>query len=396
MQKDPHARKQAPQRVRRRMLLLFGGAALLAVLAGLASGGGTFGSAAAAENPLPQTIAMPTNPRQATATVFFVRGRRFVPRTRIVEPGEPGKATAIRALLAGPTSAERRSAVATTIPRGTGLRSLSIENRDATIDLRHVPTRTTASELSARPARAAQIVYTLTAFPDVERVLITMNGRPWASFAGSRLTIEDPFGRSDLTKPIKLPYKARLVPKGPPPADPRGVQERLVTLRYLPAQGVTGTWDDRTFHAVTAFQAWQRLSRDGIVGAQTLAALETASPPKPAKSLSGRRVEVYRTKGVTLLLDRGRLVRALHSSTGARGYETPSGSYTVFRKERNSWSVPYKQWLPHASYFNGGIAFHGYPSVPAWPASHGCVRLPSAEAPSAYAFMRIGTGVSVY
>ena len=43
-----------------------------------------------------------------------------------------------------------------------------------------------------------------------------------------------------------------------------------------------------------------------------------------------------------------------------------------------------------------GWAFHGYPSVPAWPASHGCVRLPSAEAPFAYDFMSIGTRVSVY
>ncbi len=27
-------------------------------------------------------------------------------------------------------------------------------------------------------------------------------------------------------------------------------------------------------------------------------------------------------------------------------------------------------------YFTGGIAIHGYPSVPTRPASHGCVRIP--------------------
>jgi lipoprotein-anchoring transpeptidase ErfK/SrfK len=58
--------------------------------------------------------------------------------------------------------------------------------------------------------------------------------------------------------------------------------------------------------------------------------------------------------------------------------------------------VPYQVWLPYASYFNGGIAFHGYPEVPAHPASHGCVRLPISEAPFAYAFMTIGTRVTVY
>lgn len=271
---------------------------------------------------------------------------------------------------------------------------MSVENGTATVALAQPRTKPTPVEVSLRPARAAQVVYTLTAFPDIERVLIRIGGREAATFAASKLTIKD--ARGGLTRAIRLPAKATLVPKGPAPADPRGVQERLVTLRYLPARAVTGRWDDRTFHAVTAFQAWQRLSRDGIVGAQTLAALETARPPEPAGTRRGRHVEIYRTRGVTLLLDHGRVVRALHSSSGAGGYDTPAGSYAIFRKERNSWSVPYKQWLPHASYFHRGIAFHGHSSVPAWPASHGCVRLPAAEAPFAYDFMSIGTGVSVF
>jgi hypothetical protein len=375
---------------------LVGGAALVAVLAGLASAGPNLSSAAAAEPPEAQTIVPETKALQQSAKVFFVRGPRLAPCTRVVEPGESGQAMAIRALLTGPTAAERRLGIDSTIPRGTRLESLSVTNGLATVALTLVPNKTTPAEVVARPARAAQIVYTLIAFPKVEKVLIKLNGRPWAGFAGSNLAIKDPRGRADLTKPIRLPTKATFLPKGPVAADPRGVQKRLVAFRYLPAKAVTGKWDDRTFHAVTAFQAWQRLTRDGIVGPQTLAALETAGQPRPAASHNGRHVEIYRSRGVTLLVDRGRLVRALHSSSGTKGYETPAGSYAIFRKERNSWSVPYKQWLPHASYFNRGIAFHGYPSVPAWPASHGCVRLPSAEAPSAYDFMSIGTRVSVY
>jgi lipoprotein-anchoring transpeptidase ErfK/SrfK len=53
-------------------------------------------------------------------------------------------------------------------------------------------------------------------------------------------------------------------------------------------------------------------------------------------------------------------------------------------------------WLPYASYFNGGIAFHGYDEVPAWPVSHGCVRLSAPEAPFVYEFAAIGTPVLVY
>lgn len=377
------------------MLLIVGGAALAAILAGLASGIATSSSAGAAGTLERPTIVSKALPQMSTK-VFFVRGQRFVPRKRVVESGEPGEVMAIRALLAGPTTAERSSGINTTIPRGTSLVSLSVRHGLATIALRSTANRTTSSEVSARPARAAQIVYTLVASTKAEKLLIKMNGRPWATFGGSKLTFKDARGRSDLTKSIRLPSNPSLVPKGPAPAAARGVQKRLVNLRYLPAKAVTGKWDGRTFHAVTAFQAWQGLSRDGIVGPQTLAALETAAQPKPARSASGRHVEVYRTKGVTLLLDRGRVIRAIHSSSGAKGYETPTGSYPIFRKERRSWSVPYKEWLPHASYFNRGIAFHGYPSVPAWPASHGCVRLPAVEAPFAYDFMQIGTSVSVY
>jgi lipoprotein-anchoring transpeptidase ErfK/SrfK len=105
---------------------------------------------------------------------------------------------------------------------------------------------------------------------------------------------------------------------------------------------------------------------------------------------------VFRARGVTLLVDRGRLVLAIHSSSGKPDFTTPAGSFRVFRRELRSWSVPYRVWLPYAAYFNGGIAFHSYPDVPAYSASHGCVRIPAADAPEMFAFAQIGTTVTVY
>ena len=78
-----------------------------------------------------------------------------------------------------------------------------------------------------------------------------------------------------------------------------------------------------------------------------------------------------------------------------RELRTPAGSYSVFRKEVRSWSVPFKVWLPWASYFVGGIAFHEYPDVPVAPASHGCVRTPRYDARWLYEFTPIGTPVRV-
>jgi hypothetical protein len=328
--------------------------------------------------------------------VFFVKGEQFAARARVVPRGRAAATVAMQALLAGPTAAERAAGIDTTLPARTKLASLSVRAGTAMVNLNRARTVSTAFDVSLRPARASQIVYTLTSIPTVKQVLIRVNGLDRATFIGSKLALKGPLDKHDLSRSITLPSQPRQVPKGHAPADPRGVQKRLVSLGYLPADAVTGAWNARTSHAVVAFQAWQRIARDGLVGPQTLAALENAARPKPMSKLGGRRVEVYREKGVTLLVENGAVVRALHSSSGKRTYETPAGSFSIFRKELNSWSVPYQVWLPYASYFNGGIAFHAYPEVPAHPASHGCIRLPVPEAPIAYKFMSIGTRVSVY
>ena len=348
----------------------------------------------------PPTAAQAVAPTPAPAPlvkVFFVKGEQFAARTRAVPPGRAAATVAMEALLAGPTAKERASGMDTTLPVRTRLASLSVRAGTATVNLSRAQTVSTAFDVSLRPARAAQIVYTLTSIPAVKRVVIKLNGLDRAKFVGSKLALKGSLDKHDLSRPITLPARPNQVPKGHAPADPRGVQKRLVSLGYLPAHAISGVWNARTSHAVLAFQAWQQLlSRDGIVGPQTLAALENAARPRPMNKLGGRRVEVYREKGVTLLVANGKVVRALHSSSGKRAYETPAGTYTIFRKERNSWSVPYQVWLPYASYFNGGIAFHAYPQVPAHPASHGCVRLPVAEAPFAYTFMALGTRVVVF
>ena len=48
-------------------------------------------------------------------------------------------------------------------------------------------------------------------------------------------------------------------------------------------------------------------------------------------------------------------------------------------------------WYP--MYFLRGFAIHGYPSVPAYPASHGCVRIPMWLAPTLYSSHGYGTTV---
>ena len=86
----------------------------------------------------------------------------------------------------------------------------------------------------------------------------------------------------------------------------------------------------------------------------------------------------------------GEVARVVHVSTGATG-NTPLGTWRVYRKV-GGWD--WVLWYP--MYFKGGFAIHGYPSVPAYPASHGCVRIPMWIAPSLFGTHDYGTTVVVH
>jgi lipoprotein-anchoring transpeptidase ErfK/SrfK len=78
-----------------------------------------------------------------------------------------------------------------------------------------------------------------------------------------------------------------------------------------------------------------------------------------------------------------RLAHTWKVSTGARGYKTPLGSYSIKRMHTMWRSRKYGMApMPHALFFTQGWAVHGTTSVGALgrPASHGCVRLHPANA----------------
>lgn len=175
----------------------------------------------------------------------------------------------------------------------------------------------------------------------------------------------------------------------------RTLQRQLQRLGYLSPRMVNGVFGDATWHAVVAFQGWYRMARDGIAGPAVRLKLRTAKRPRSTRA-SGARVEVDLTRQVLLLIGgNGRTERIVHISSGRTG-NTPTGRYSVIRKERMSWSIPFESWMPWASYFVGGFAIHEYGSVPAYPASAGCVRVPAGEAQMIYEFADMGMPVILY
>ena len=58
---------------------------------------------------------------------------------------------------------------------------------------------------------------------------------------------------------------------------------------------------------------------------------------------------------------------------------TPKGEWTVLGYQRRFIAYPEAEWVTQFQSLERGIAFHYYPVVPQYPASHGCVRIADYE-----------------
>jgi hypothetical protein len=308
--------------------------------------------------------------------VWFQKDGVLASVDRPVQGVEP----AIRALLAGPTVAERAAGFRSLLPKGVVVRDVSVAKQVVTIDLAALAVGT--RDRAMLRTRVRQLVLTAGGVSGVRGVQVLIEGgRPLGVVPGL-----------DLSRPVTV---AAVAKEPVQQITTERLQEQLVDLGFLSPNGVTGELDDHTSVATIAFQKWSGLQRDGVLGPDTISRLLVAARPEPLHPTAGRKVEVLLDRQVALLEQDGKVVRTVHISTGAPGTRTPAGSFRVYRKERMSWSIPFETWMPWASYFTGGIAFHQYPSVPVYPASHGCVRVNRYDAPLVYEFAAYGTPVEV-
>jgi lipoprotein-anchoring transpeptidase ErfK/SrfK len=307
--------------------------------------------------------------------IWFVRKGEPVAVPRTVN----GIAGALHALLAGPTRLERSRGISTAVPAKTPLLSLGVHKRVVTVDLGGKFAM--GVDQNSLRDRVGQLIRTLRSAPGVQAVKVRVEGGvPVGLFPGY-----------DLGRAVSEP----VVPDVQREPTVRETQQLLVDLGFMAPSGLTGEIDAQTSTAVLGFEKWSGLTRDGILSAATTAAISRATRPEPALRAPGRRIEVQLGRQVALLIENGRVERVVHISSGAYG-KTPEGSFHVFRKERYSWSVPFKVWLPWASYFTGGVAFHEFGSVPTYAASHGCVRVNHYDAQILFDFAQQGTQVDVF
>ncbi|MGF0536406.1 L,D-transpeptidase family protein [Agrobacterium sp. ES01] len=95
--------------------------------------------------------------------------------------------------------------------------------------------------------------------------------------------------------------------------------------------------------------------------------------------------------------DGGQIVATSKVSTGKSGHTTPSGVFSILEKrkyhESNLYSNAPMPWMQRITW--SGVALHESNSVPSYPASHGCVRLPGAFARSLFQMTERGAHVII-
>ena len=134
-----------------------------------------------------------------------------------------------------------------------------------------------------------------------------------------------------------------------------------------------------------------------------------------AQAPNGPLAEVDKARQLLFLVEDGITKHVINASTGddrpylepdmntpgelIRGTAiTPVGKYKMNRERPDGWWVGDLGQIYRPKYFIGGVAIHGSQTVPAYPASHGCVRVTTAAMDMIWdsGMLPLGADVVVY
>jgi hypothetical protein len=169
------------------------------------------------------------------------------------------------------------------------------------------------------------------------------------------------------------------------------VEKRLAELHYR-VYARDSKFDYHDGDTVLAFHKVQGMSLTSSVDAATWRALAAPKVPEIRGQKKGKHFEVDLTKQVLYYVVDGELEAIMHISSGKPSTPTYPGAFRVWTKQAGTNS----EGMYYSSFFDRNRALHGYPEVPSYAASHGCVRIPFWNALYVYNRAPIGTGVLVY
>jgi hypothetical protein len=169
------------------------------------------------------------------------------------------------------------------------------------------------------------------------------------------------------------------------------LQRGLLKVGY--AVPVTGYYDWLTANAVNAFRKTNGMGRDGYAMRSVYSKVfRRQGAYRLRYPKAGKHVEFDWSRQVLVLANKGRPYRTYHTSSGTAATPTVFGTYRFYFQTPGTNT----KGMVHSSYFIRGYAIHGYASVPNYPASHGCLRVPIPNAASIFGWIDIGDRIFTY
>jgi hypothetical protein len=165
----------------------------------------------------------------------------------------------------------------------------------------------------------------------------------------------------------------------------------LAKKAYFTAK--SGSYGSATGRAVLAFRKVNNMARTTNANPGIFRQLAAGKGGFKLKwPGGGKHVEADLSRQVMVLAKRGKPQHIFHISSGTGATPTVRGKFPTYRKDFGTNS----KGMVHSVYFIRGYATHGYPSVPTYPASHGCLRNPIPNALFIYKWIDFGDVFYVY
>ncbi len=197
-------------------------------------------------------------------------------------------------------------------------------------------------------------------------------------------------GRSLQTK---VAVRAKTLSVGASGPYVKGMLTGLRALKFhLP--GVSGSFTSQVKDSVVAFQKAYGLSRSYVFNTACWRKLDGAKTIKPRHVSPATHIEIDKGRQILMIVKGGKPWGIICVSTGATG-NTPEGLFHIQQKHPYT-SSGFGGTLTRTMGFHGDFAIHGWPDVPPYPASHGCVREPIWACYWTYDNSWVGETVYVY
>ncbi len=190
----------------------------------------------------------------------------------------------------------------------------------------------------------------------------------------------------------------------------KSVQTKLLSLKYNPgtADGLLG---QNTRNAIVAYEKQNDLHIDGVLDTQVFNHIMQANEnnvcmPQASRDVNGYLTQIDLTKQVMSVFKENVLLRIVPiSSASGKNFRhpdghivkaiTPTGHFTAIRHLKGVHHS-YLGVLYNPVYITDtGIAVHGEPEVPYYPASHGCIRIPMIDSVWFESIIPLGSDIDV-